>query len=955
MFEKILGYRELINSFMFTKNTWIILFCIMAISFICVFVATSLLYNSLGSDNPYYTVANTQNSNLTAIVQKEPWQQSTSIKLLNKKKIDKQFVASANNLDSLAISFDNDNKSITGNVIFRLKKTGDKEWYYQNVYNANQFQNNTPFPFDFPKISSSKGIQYIVELEYLSTKHNGSLTLSKVKPYAIAEYKFSKKELLNPKVLSNFLITKIGEQVKALTLETIVTILLLTIFPAVVLIILLLSIRKEKSTVDIKNLLKELTKKVKKELYEKQYVSIKERNDVLLGFLFTFSLTALTVLLIGVVSSPLTRQTKWMPYLSILMPSILFGLNCIKKQWIHKSFLFILSGFFSLFILAQVILYYGIFSHHEIASVFIIICILIAIVLMKYFAVIFAGTLFFLFGINSVAFISNYKWEGLVWIIPVIYIILLSFVVFITMLSFQLTLSEQVYSSFWRKINKIGFLLLMVVSSLLALRTDTLFQDLSEFGWNYFTGVIQTVRSGGELLWSAPSQYGFLNILLPSLLPWTARNSFFIFQAILFILCTFIMLKTIYSSFKNNATFIILSTVALSLFYFADPTLIGPTPYPSSSVIRFFCVYILLYAIWKSHYKKTVVKNRITWMINGSYLLGALWSAESLFYSTTIYFTFLCASTIGQIKLGTKKGDIVKFVSFNVGAVLAGLIFFNMLYFAVTRHLPDWSMFFMYALGYANGFGELSIKPWGIHWGIISVLSGVSFILWRLFAIKKYNEWTILACSFMALWILSSYYVGRASTNNLTALLPIIFYIFMIAVAALKNPKYLLHRMLLTAVFVPWIIVGIIGGIGNPKFLAKAPFFTFAQNIDTKSFQPDENLSAILKSLQVTDGIRIAYYGSPYNNPVISEQGSFFDPIAGMPMPMTLLETPISQERQRIVIQRYFATIHSPVYLIHKKNENMQRFLEWKKFLQSEFIFRQMKIKSTEYEVFQII
>ena len=91
------------------------------------------------------------------------------------------------------------------------------------------------------------------------------------------------------------------------------------------------------------------------------------------------------------------------------------------------------------------------------------------------------------------------------------------------------------------------FLLTLAFSFLFAFRSDSINQiEGSGFHWGYYTGVINSIKSGGTLLYDTPSQYGFLNLLIPSFLAFESnRQSFYIFQSILFIII-FILLSIIF-------------------------------------------------------------------------------------------------------------------------------------------------------------------------------------------------------------------------------------------------------------------------------------------------------------------------------------------------------------------------------------------------------------------------
>ncbi|HWY80295.1 MAG TPA: hypothetical protein VNW29_08105 [Candidatus Sulfotelmatobacter sp.] len=676
-------------------------------------------------------------------------------------------------------------------------------------------------------------------------------------------------------------------------------------------------------------------------LLKKARIEIKENRIIFSGFLLSFALIALFVLLLGALASPLLGNAKWIPFISILIPSFFLGINYLPIDWFKNKYIFLFTGLLLLGVMIVEISTYDILPWISVSGILIICCCLSVIPLLKYFTLITVGIFIFLFSINSVVFMMNYGSQNYVWT---------ALVTAIVIWTFCFSLVKQNRSLLWENINKIGFLSLMIISFFLSLRSDALFLGSSEFHWNYYTGVVQTIRSGGELLWSAPSQYGFLNLLLPSLLPWTARNSFFIFQAFIFFICIGVIVSTLYKSFKQSSVFILLSLIAISLFYFADPMLIGPTLFPSSSVLRFLWCYIMLASILLEFFRGRILTNNIKWIISIAYIFGILWSGESLLYCTAIYGTYLFVSTIAFTKSKTK--NVLSFILKNIAIIVSFLFIAHLIYFVITGHLPDWSMYFMYALDYASGYGELAILPWGIQWAIIITLASIVFILSRLYSTKKYSEWIVCSICFITLWVISSYYVGRAVVNNITALLPLIFYIFIVMTAVLIDAKFLSYRLMLTSIFLPWIVVGIIGGIGNPQFVEKAQHFKYAENIDSKSFQPDKELGNILDKLVAIKGTRIVYYGDPYNNPVLRDKkGNFIDILTGLPIPMTLLEVPISEKRRKSVIQRFFTESNSPVFLIHKKNENMQRFLEWKEFFEKYYSIKSVTFKSKNYEV----
>jgi len=258
----------------------------------------------------------------------------------------------------------------------------------------------------------------------------------------------------------------------------------------------------------------------------------------------------------------------------------------------------------------------------------------------------------------------------------------------------------------------------------------------------------------------------------------------------------------------------------------------------------------------------------------------------------------------------------------------------------------------MYASGYSAGFGEVLIPPWGIYWALIIVFSAVTLISWKLLFQKKYKEWIMILTCFSALWILSSYYVGRAVVDNFTAILPLIFYIFIIMLISLRESNFFNYRILLSSVFLPWIVIGIIGGIGNPQFAKEAQGFRFFENLD-KQVRQEKELNDILKSLGATNGKRFGLYDDPsIDYPVyLDGKGNYKDYSAGFPLPFNVLAVPISPEKRSIIVERFLDKINQPVYFIYNQvlNENgsidmvtLSRIIEWREFLNNTYQIQQM-------------
>ncbi|MGA2911286.1 MAG: glycosyltransferase family 87 protein [Candidatus Levyibacteriota bacterium] len=181
-----------------------------------------LFVNSDQTNNTYYyKELGRQDTSITTITLKESWSKNVlqdRKALLTKEVIEGNFIARTDNLGTIAIPFDTHNKSINDKVIFRLKETGQKEWYFQSIYNTSQFQNDIPFPFGFPIITNSKDKAYTFQIESLTGKYNNSISLNKTNGYFFSKYQYSKAELINnPSRLVQFLTIKINAQLPSFT------------------------------------------------------------------------------------------------------------------------------------------------------------------------------------------------------------------------------------------------------------------------------------------------------------------------------------------------------------------------------------------------------------------------------------------------------------------------------------------------------------------------------------------------------------------------------------------------------------------------------------------------------------------------------------------------------------------------------------------------------------------
>src|SRR5579859_2009051 len=117
------------------KYKWLFL----SISSVILFISTCMyciLWNSFQTNtSQYYKTAGPQQYNLTIITQKQQFTNSSYIpQFLAKKKNDETFTSPIDNLGIIAVPFNANHKSINDTVIFRIKETGNRNWYFQSEY-----------------------------------------------------------------------------------------------------------------------------------------------------------------------------------------------------------------------------------------------------------------------------------------------------------------------------------------------------------------------------------------------------------------------------------------------------------------------------------------------------------------------------------------------------------------------------------------------------------------------------------------------------------------------------------------------------------------------------------------------------------------------------------------------------------------------------------------------------
>ena len=493
---------------------------------------------------------------------------------------------------------------------------------------------------------------------------------------------------------------------------------------------------------------------------------------------------------------------------------------------------------------------------------------------------------------------------------------------------------------------------------LLSFRSDPLFSiHGSEYHWSYYANVIATYQSGGILLWDTPSQYGFLNIILGSQFSNDPWQSFYLFQSFLLFFISSISFYTLNSLYRERKFGTLLCALVTLVFFFSDPALIGPQPFPSSSVIRFGPSFLLLIAmIWTLNSTNILGRYR-NYLISIIFIIGCLWSAESLLYCLTIFLAFHFSKFLIAFR-DREQGLYKKFALMAIFA-LALLAISYLTVFFVYRYIyqvtPDISMFFMYGKYYSQGFGSLPIKIYGFIWTILLPLLLLMSIFYFLYKKSIFNSQFIIIFTITgAIFSWFSYFVGRAVPNNIMVLSPMLIWCFLVTFYYLKDD---IHSLLISS-FKLCCYIFITLHIGS--YLMQPQFFSLFSLQKFKSYTSDialnrEAISPSLLSLLSENNLldkNLAYYGYSGTLPQFPKYHPTRKSALWLPQPFALLDEPIPSRISDRITSRYIAKHKMDgLIVLDIKNHNVQFFKEWLNRLSSYYSCH-VNVENLDYRIY---
>jgi hypothetical protein len=261
---------------------------------------------------------------------------------------------------------------------------------------------------------------------------------------------------------------------------------------------------------------------------------------------------------------------------------------------------------------------------------------------------------------------------------------------------------------------------------------------------------------------------------------------------------------------------------------------------------------------------------------------------------------------------------------------LIGLVAFY--YRVILGHFPDLFIFVEHGFGYAGGFGSVLLNPFGSVWVLFLLFCAMLTVVIRLIMRDPLNRNVVpLVASTACLWAISSYFIGRAVPNNITAMLPILCMITAIVLKSMNGLEFDLSHIFFKAISVPLLMLVLMTSFGNSNFVDKLRTFqTLTSRVSQKVRIADPLLQELITQAGIKPDDPVVFYGYAAampqwenNNDMVSSEKTW------LPNPLQLLEEPIKDERRTVYLNRFINGSYQSGYFIHAKGEAEDRLAKW--------------------------
>lgn len=366
---------------------------------------------------------------------------------------------------------------------------------------------------------------------------------------------------------------------------------------------------------------------------------------------------------------------------------------------------------------------------------------------------------------------------------------------------------------------------LMPLAALVAFSFRT-FPVVEHYHWGFFIGPIEQLRQGGTLLWDTPSQYGFLSILLPALLPGNAWQSFWFFQAIAYAIVAcllYLSIRRLSPGWPGAAAGFAVTFTTLFFRPRTGALLLPAQMTPAAGPFRFIWCFVMIAFLARWH-AGTGERSARRFALTGTliWIAAVLWSAETAIYVSAMWFPALIISALqsrDSVRVALAAG--LRTLVYPLGAILLAGVTVTGAYRIAGLRGPDFSGYFEYVLLYSRGgFGALPIDPAGTIWYLILVFLTVSSIL-VLHAVQNPRDRRLVlwAAAWGGTWALSSYFTGRSHPVNLVALIPVLLFILAACLQAGPFSPASPGRLAMAAAALPLLVMPVVITASHREFV----------------------------------------------------------------------------------------------------------------------------------------
>lgn len=470
-----------------------------------------------------------------------------------------------------------------------------------------------------------------------------------------------------------------------------------------------------------------------------------------------------------------------------------------------------------------------------------------------------------------------------------------------------------------------------------ALRTDGLHSIGAMHHWSFIAAPVELIRKGGWLLWSVPSQYGFLNTLLLLAIPApNAWQALFLVNTLLLAASAtfcFFLLRRLRPDAIGSLISIVVAATAVFLIPGYAGLFTGPMEFPSSGAFRFVWAYaiagvVLHHALAKMpDARRTLVLGAIVWAC------GSLWSFESFAYVSAAWFpaaALLCWSR----RRGNRPAEVLRsLLPCTIGpALLAPFTALVELFYRVRlHHSPDYRAYWEFSSSYSTTQGTMPARllhPW-IALALVLVTGAA--VAAPLIRRRDFPSLAGVAAVWGVMWSTSSYYVARSHPNNVTNLLPI-------AIACMAALMLIARERLgdegsgaMTAgtALISMVLIAVLGAIPNA---IHAAMHSASWTGDVAAGMPaaDQSLGRLLARNEVHDDDAVAFLaftGAPFlretrNGHSVARMRPSLIPA----VPSMLLDA-LPPERRRAYLDRFLDRATAPrAFIVRRRGVADTRF-----------------------------